>query len=493
MKKLLAILLLSVLVLGTLVSCASTDTTDGGKDTSSADTLDSSTGGDKIVINEETLDGYEYNILVTGNVDYNRNYGSDFYFEENSNDRLSSAKQNWIANTEAKFDIKIVVEDKLKWNGANGTGLGYQELVEVDTAQEARYDHCMIGSYDVAKLAQHALLTDISTFDWINLENSWWDQVATKDLTIQGKLYYTTGDISVVDNIFTHCVLFNKEMIKSHNLDNPYDYVRNDTWTLDKFSSLVKAGSNTDGVGDDSTKVYGLLTWNDSLLQILASADERICRVDETGSLVLTVYNERTQSLYDTYNTLALDPAYSINYQTGRPSGEWDTFRKDLFDSNRALLYPTLFSTIVHHRDSKTDFGILPYPKFDDSQENYGHLISAFHSNFFCIPTIIEDSDITGSVAEYMAYMGQKTTKPAYYEDTLQGQYFRDEESSDMLDIIFASRAYDAGINYKIGSISTKIGKLHSETSSSLTQIYNASQGIAQATIDQINNDFKLD
>ena len=38
-----------------------------------------------------------------------------------------------------------------------------------------------------------------------------------------------------------------------------------------------------------------------------------------------------------------------------------------------------------------------------------------------------------------------KTVIPAYYEKVLKGKIARDDESSDMLDIIYSSRVYDLG------------------------------------------------
>ena len=495
MKKITALFLILVMALTTLVACTAGGTTTGndqGTD-NSADTSVDTGNGDKLAIKEDKLDGYEYNILVTGNVNYthgSHHYGNDFYYDENSSDKLSAAKYKWITGTEQKFDITIEVTDKLKWNGANGTGEGYKEINEAYTSSEARYDHCMIGTYDVANLARNGYLQDINDIAWINLNNSWWDQVANKDLSIQGTMYYTTGDISVNDNAFTHCILFNKELIKANDLTSPYDYVNNNTWTLDNFTALAKAGADTTGIGTEANYVYGLMTWNDSWLQLMASGDERIASVDENGELALTMYSERTQALYSAWSEIAKNAAYAINYQTGRGSSEWDTFRNTTFNDGKALLYTTLFSSIVHHRDANVDFGIVPYPKYDASQENYGHLISAFHSSFYCVPVHIEDEDITGSVSEYMAYYGQQTTMPAYYEDTLQGQFFRDDESADMLDIIFASRAYDAGISYKIGDISSKLGTLHSNATLTFSQIYNERGAMAEAIIETINTQF---
>ncbi len=489
MKKIISILLLAVMLVSVLAAC------DGKKpeDTSSHQTGDGSSGDDGPYIMDATLDGYVYTVLVAGNIDYNHDYGSDFYYEEEGSDKVDQARSKWIKGTEEKFDIKIETVEKLKFQDCRGSGQGYKEIQKVEQSQTPTYDSVMIGVYDMSNLAKNGYLSDLNSFEYLNTKNQWWDQVANKDLTIQGKLYYTTGDISIIDNIFTHCILFNKEMIKANpNLTSPYTYVENDTWTMDRFLSMVKEAADTSGEGDASKKnVYGLLTWNDSGVQLMASADERILSVNDDGMLEFDFYNERTQKLYTDWKDVGMNPAYSFNYQYDKDgSGEgWDAVRKRMFDSNQALFYTTLFSSIVHHRDSETDFGILPYPKLDENQENYGHLISAFHSEFFAIPYTHADSDVSASVSEYMAYLGQTTTKPAYYEDTLQGSYFRDDESAAMLDIIFASRVYDVGIYYNVGGLTSVLADFHT-ANKTIQVIYNEKLSMVEQIVKSLNEQY---
>ncbi len=495
MKKIIAILLLAVMCVSVLASCNNT-----GGNTTTADSQNQSTPSDtddadkdSLVIDETKQDGYQYTILVTGNIDYkhgSQHYGNDFVYDETINESLSNAKHQWIKTAEEKFDIVIEAVDKLKWSNCNGSGNGFTELQKSYTSGDVVYDSCMIGAYDICNAARNGFLADLNEVDYINLNNSWWDQVANKDLNIQGKMYYTTGDISIVDNVFTHCVFFNKDMITEKNLTSPYEYVKNNTWTLDNFTALVKAGADTAGEGiAEDQKVYGLLTWNDSMLQIMAAADERIASVDESGNLTFTMYNDRTQTLYDKFSDIALDTAFSANYQVLQSTG-WDELRKSIFDSDRALIYLNLLSTTTHHRDSETDFGIVPYPKLDENQENYGHLVSSYHTEFFCIPFYHYSESLSGSVSEFMAAKGQEITKPGYYEDTLVGKHIRDDESAEMLDIIFASRVFDVGTYYRVGNVSTRLGTLYSNTNLSFQQIYQENGDMAKTTVETINQQF---
>lgn len=62
---------------------------------------------------------------------------------------------------------------------------------------------------------------------------------------------------------------------------------------------------------------------------------------------------------------------------------------------------------------------------------------------------------MAGAVLEAMAYYSQDTLTKAYYDVTLTNKYFRDEESGDMLDIIFANRTYDIGYIMNVGNLSS--------------------------------------
>ena len=90
MKKIISVFLLTVMMLTLLASCGGSGNDTTAADGSQSDVGTSDENGDKLVIDETTLDGYEYNVLVSGNVGYNLDYGSDFYFKEDATDSLDN-------------------------------------------------------------------------------------------------------------------------------------------------------------------------------------------------------------------------------------------------------------------------------------------------------------------------------------------------------------------------------------------------------------------
>lgn len=434
----------------------------------------------------------DFNILVSGN--YARN---DFAAENDEGTAVQNAVYRRNEYMREKFNVNITNEDLIKFNSATGSGVGFTKLYTDYISGDKTYDAAMVGTYDVATLAYSGYIHDLNAIENLNLSKSYWDQKANEDLSIGGKMFYTTGDITIIDNMVTNAILFNKDMIKNYGLDNPYTLVEDNEWTLEKFGSLVKAvGEDKDQNGIyDSNDTYGLLTWNDAMLSILGASGEKICSINN-DKLELTFYNERVVSLYDMWEDIVFDQAHSYNYQYNNvegkatPTSSWDEARIRMFDSEQALFYTTLLTTVDKHRNSETDFGILPFPKYDSNQKDYGHAVSGFHCAFVCVPTLAASPRV-GAILEELAYQGKKLLTPAYYDQTLIGQYTRDEESAAMLDLIFATRVYDVGIYYTIGDYKTALTRLY-VTRSALSSLYDANLGQAEKKIDQINQVFAI-
>ena len=497
MKRIASFLLAALMVCSTFVACTNDDkpatTTDGNVVTTATPTTTQPAEDTPDLPDPSELDiAGEFNILVSGNMSVN-----DFESEDDEGTTVEIAIFRRNAMINEKYGVEIVNEDVTKFGSAGGSGTGFTKIYTDYMAGESNYDAAMVGTYDVATLAYSGYIHDLNDMEYLDLSKSYWDQKANKDLAINGKMFYTTGDISIVDNKFTHAILFNKDMVKDYELDNPYDLVRNNEWTLETFAGLVKQVGedvNQDGIYDSNDR-YGLLTWKDPMLAVLASAGEKICTINDSGKIELTFYNERVLNLYDQFTAIMFDQQHAYDYQYDNVTGQqtatstWDTVRDTVFNENRAVFYQTVVRTGERHRDAEVDFGFLPYPKMDASQEDYGHYVSAYHSEFVCVPETVENYARTGIILEELAYYGKQLLTPAYYEQTLIGQTTRDEESAEMLDIIFASCVYDVGIYYNIGTYKEQLGNLH-RTRQAISSLYETYKTSAEQKISSINTIF---
>ena len=498
MKRILAMLLACLMLLPMLMACDNdqgktpASTTGTPTQTTALTTKDPNTPDLPSAEEIGDISG-DFTILVAGNYAWN-----DFRSEGESGTVIDTAIYRRNQYMKDTYDVNIINEDIVKSNSSGGTGDGYKKIYTDYMAGECNYDAAMIGTYDVATLAYNGYLHDLNDTAYINLTKPYWDQKANQDLSINGKMYYTTGDISAGDNRVTHVLLFNKDMVSAYDLDDPYELVKEGKWTLETFGAMVKqvgGDTNNDGL-QNQMDTYGLLCSRDNNLAILAGAGERICTINEAGAMELTMYSERVVNLYDKYLDIVYDRAhvfnYQYNYETGTnvASSVWGEYRNSMFDNDQAMFYFTMLSAIDYHRDSEVDFGILPYPKYDETQEEYGHYIAAWHAQFLCIPETPGDIDRTGFILEMLAYQGQQLLTPAYYEKTLVGQYTRDEESSEMLDIIFATRVYDVGVYYNIGGYKDQLSQIF-ENRKTVTNIYETYKLSAESKIARINAFFR--
>lgn len=497
MKRIIALILLAVTAFS-VIACGGTKPP--ATDTTAANTTDAVTTeplrypeDGPNYIPDEYYDGYTYNVLLAGSGIGGK--FNDFGDESTSGYALVSEA---IAKRNAKIeeDYGVVIKYNDVFGGGNGNGVGYNAVMEDFIAGESQYALCEVSTYDAAQLAIGDFLYDMNSLPHLDCSQKWWDKDAYEDLTINGRLFFTTGDISCVDNMATHCILFSKELAASKGISvsDIYKSIEEGKWTLDMFTGACKDISE-DMNGDDKMTVadrYSILTWNDALQAAMVGSRIRIATVDENGEMALTLYSDRTESMIEKFGSVFFDWNQSFNYITQVEQSKWDAERVKMFEENRALFSCTVLNTVPKHRDSTLDFGILPYPKFDELQEEYGSYVGATYSVMMCVEKYITDEDVQkiGAITEAIAYESYKTVKPAYYDQTLIGRDVKDEESVVCLDIIFGNRCFDVGIYYRIGTYTNKLTTLMSSRVNRFSSFYKSSESAALKEIEDLNKQF---
>ena len=99
------------------------------------------------------------------------------------------------------------------------------------------------------------------------------------------------------------------------------------------------------------------------------------------------------------------------------------------------------------YREIRFNYGVLPYPKYDESQENYKTTVLNNHS-VVTIPIDSKDRECAAAICEALAYESWKSVTPAYFETALKVKYARDNDSSQMFDIIREGASFDFGYIY---------------------------------------------
>ena len=122
-----------------------------------------------------------------------------------------------------------------------------------------------------------------------------------------------------------------------------------------------------------------------------------------------------------------------------------------LFSANQSLYLDVSLFFIGSLRDMEADFGILPYPKYDEAQSDYYSRVAYYWA---CIvPVTNKDLEFTGAMLEALNCESANSVVPAYYEIALKGKYSRDNESEQMLQLISDNRIIDIGDTTLCGEI----------------------------------------
>ncbi len=452
MKRILAVLLCLLCVISVLSACKSTETPPA--DTAAIDTSDDGADEEEKVVLPENMNykGEDFYFLTAGNVAYH-----DFDVEEDTAglNAVTEAQYKRLKYFEDKYGVKIIA-DRKQDNWSYGAGPGYKTVQTQVQSETLSYHLCLIGGYDAAALARDNYLYDLNSMEWIDTSKSWWDQNANTDLAIKGLLFFTNSELTGAYSETTFSMLFNKQLAKSHLGDiDVYQLVKDNQWTVDKLGELSRRVSeDLDGNSIINYKDrFGIYTWDDSMIGMVEAAGSKICTIDENGDVTLSLNNDKTVNMINKYAAYAYDASYALPFQAVQREGLMtgaDVYAS--FAENKALFWAGATGDIPFVRNMESDFGILPYPMLTEDQGRYYSTMAPYNSQFICIPLFIDNEmDYIGSVTEALAYHGQQTLTPAVYEKTLKGLYSRDEESYDMLDIIFGSYCYDFGLYYRIG------------------------------------------
>ncbi len=406
-------------------------------------------------------DGQSFTFLISGNSSHN-----DFHVSESFESNIDSERYALIRSFREKYGIHIKTDDKTAPNSSGGDGVGYECLRESFLSEKKEYDAAMIGTYDAANAACRGYLSNLNSegFSYLDMTRAWWDQNARSTFELDGKLFYASGDITLSENINQYCVVFNKTVEAAADIKDPCKMVESGEWTWDAFSEEIKRAS--------VYLAYGLQASNNSVTAVYSSADNSVSRVSRDGEMILSVYSDEADALFDKYVSLLL---------SGKVTDDGNALERCA-----AAYAITTLGTAQGYADSGLQCAFLPMPKLTAEQENFRCLVSVYHTQFLCVPFYVSDKQMTGGVLEELAYNGRNSITPAYKEELLSGNTY----DYDMLSTVFSSTAYDIGMNYKIGGFATEFTKIASLSKNTLAEMVYALESSAEAEISEINKSF---
>ncbi len=444
MKRIISYLLLSAM----LVSAASCGSGGGSDETSGGDTASDETTVDPNAppFEKDDYSGEKFHILAPDS----GLYPLYFFADETNGDAMNDAIYNreLLVEDYLGIDITHSVEGGSSSGGIDLiAGKVEKTVMSGDDAYQLVLTHCMKC---VPEMLMGDLLYAWNDFTYVDLDREYWNQSCNESLTLFGKLYYAVSDYMIAD---PNGILFNKGMLEDFKLENPYELVRSGDWTIDKMTEMasnVTSDINGDSVLDINDR-YGLACdddwrWN----SFNYAAGIKMIETDKDGNMNLTINSPRMVTLVEKIDYLVNKSDISFIWRFGSTEDKWLTIASD-----RVLFQPESLRELYRYRDSDVDYGIVPYPKLEASQENYE---TNNWSGLMCVPKSVGNPEMVGKACELLAFFSGNTTVPAYYDVLLGAKLARDADSREMLELIFDNIVYDPGFNFL--GLSSSMNKL---------------------------------
>ena len=427
MKKLLVMILLTTIIATLIPGCGNTpgetqleSITTATIEETSKETLDS-------LPEDLNFDGATF--TVWGREVDNVFYTSEWEFsEEITGEKFSDELYQRELKVEGRLNVNI--EKTL-------TNLSFQNAYNSVMAGEYEFDMLFANAYDVAPHALEGVYFDLAQFPYIDYDMPWWPDTIMEDVTINGKTYFITGDITPSVLGFMNCIFFNKNIAENYDISGLYDLVFSGKWTFDKYAETAKMvynDLNGNGEADDGD-LYGITT-SDYYDVYFSAFEIPLTNTNADGSLSLAL-GEKFYNAYSKLREMSMD--ISSLPQSVSNKGESVNYSNDVnfFAQGQVLFFGGLLRFSDYFRAMEDDYGVLTVPKWDESQDEY-HTTSHANYSLLSIPVTVpeERHEMVGAVIEALASEGYRSTTPAYFDSTLKDKYSRDEETFKVLDIL---------------------------------------------------------
>lgn len=489
-------LLLALLLSANVISCGSqasagTSDTDSDVTTEPESTTEPVDPASVLELPDSDFGGREFRVL--GN-DGDRDQWDNFeiFSEAENGEVVNDAVFKRNRAVEERYNVKVT--QITQSSGDNQDACLVPHIRQTVMAGEDLYDLAFTTISNIGMLPREGLVYDLNDVKNINFSKNWWNQDVNDTLSIDGKLFFTSSNFSLRDKSRAYILVYNKEMAKQNSLDDPISLVRENKWTIDKFSEMVtqvavdlNGDSKVDdkdqfGIGADSYNAFETFIYGCGVTAI--GKDNKDVPIPTLNSDRTVSVIEKVRSFFTLKNVTVIPDQWQ-----GKVDYDFWAVSSKGFKEGR-ILFATAFphSLKAYSAECVNDYGIIPYPKFDEAQDKY-YTYADRYCMLFCIPVSCVDPDFSGFMLEALSAEATDTSLKAYYDISCKTKYTYDADSAEMLDLTFAGIQYDLTRIYNINGLNNFLYSLASKKDNTFSSDYAKIESKALADIEKLVED----
>ena len=434
MKRKISFALAFTMLLLTAAGCGGGDTKPSGGDTVTTEPEETTQSVESLLgFAKEDNGGKTFTMLINTSKSY------EYDAEEATGDVVDDAVyyKNSAVEDYLGINFNFVIEDGA-WNNRST----FNGLISADVMSGSKEFDLVSGiTVCTMPIASEGYFIDGNSLPYVQFDKPWWIADMYDRFSVGGKLFGFIGDASLSLYKDMTVIYFNKRIWEDFSAPNPYELVRNNEWTLDKFIELC-SGMGSDLNGDGKFDLE-----NDQLTFLgeyvpcgtfQTSLQLEVVKIGKDGTPEYVGLTDKFVSAFERLqNFMALDD----NLRASSIDDLSYTSMKTFANGNVATMCNFIYST-EYLRDMKDDYGIVPMPKYDETQEKYISQLGTSTAMLF-VPVTTNDVELTSKVMEALSYYTNLMVVPKYYEVALKDKYARDSDIAEMLDIIRDGAAFD--------------------------------------------------
>ena len=489
MKKWLCVILAVLMLASVAVAATSCANTDDPADGNTADTTTAAPAGDNnadtqapdgntdaaqttapteiedSLPDDLNFDGQQISFLI-----WSDHTMKEFYVEDITGDIIGDAIHERNANLVDTLNVKLLYTEE----PGNDTNMSkFKKKAETDINSGAcEFD--VIGGYSrtAPAMALDGNLVELTETKYLDFDQPWWPKALIDECMINDKLYFCSGDISTNLLWMMTATFFNTDLMTQYGLEDPYDLVEKNQWTVDKMIEMTTNRYNdVDGGGEkDEGDVYGTVIYNINIDAYFTSSGFIALEKDNNGEIIIspTLTSEKIYGLIDKLGEYLNGP--DVYYKSS-------TSVRDIFFEQRAIFTSDRVFIVAGKDNGKAgkiefEYGIVPVPKYDSAQEEFytsvGHPFT-----MYAISIGVKEDELDGISAtlEMLAADSYRLVTPEVFESAMKVKYASDNKASAMYDILRENVRFDLGRLY-----SSQIGDVYKTMR---TQVFNNSKTFA--------------
>ena len=384
---------------------------------------------------------------------YREELASDFWTDGLTGDLVNDAIYESISSVEDRLNVDI--QTVLRRGNDNNVRTEYNNHITNQVmAGDDTYDWTDALINFGGTLAQTGCFRNLLNVQNIDLDQPWYIPNMEEDASIAGRLFFTVGDASLGYLKSAFCIYFNRDLAKNLNIEDVEALALEGKWTIEKVAQIAEQAAqdlNGDGQYGLEDQLGFVSRDSNHPRGFIGSTGMQLLSRKEDGTHEYTFGSDRDHSVMTALSELQNNTPGAYFFSGSSTQSNLSNYHKisEMFISGKILMTTAEMDHVIScgYHGMTDEYGVLPYPKYEEDQAQYRTLSRTTH-NCFLMPMACKDSDMAGAVLEALGSSNYRSVTPAYFEVALKVKYSYDTTASRIFDMIHDSMALEFGYVY---------------------------------------------